>query len=81
MATETHIVPLMVGDPVQAKRISDILLAEYGVYVQPINYPTVPRGTERLRFTPGPAHDEAMMRELAGALVEIWDRLELRQAA
>jgi 5-aminolevulinate synthase len=81
MATETHIVPVMVGDPVKAKRISDILLAEYGVYVQPINYPTVPRGTERLRFTPGPAHTEKMMHELAGALVEIWDRLELRQAA
>jgi len=81
MPSTTHIVPLMVGDPIKAKRISDILLAEYGVYVQPINYPTVPRGTERLRFTPGPAHDEAMMRELAGALVEIWDRLELRLAA
>ena len=81
LAGETHIVPLMVGDPVKAKRISDILLAEYGVYVQPINYPTVPRGTERLRFTPGPAHDEAMMRELTQALVEIWGRLELRIAA
>ena len=80
---DTHIVPLMVGDPVKAKRISDILLAEYGVYVQPINYPTVPRGTERLRFTPGPTHDETMMRELTDALVEIWDRLELelRKAA
>ncbi|HEX7782578.1 MAG TPA: 5-aminolevulinate synthase [Sphingobium sp.] len=80
MPSTTHIVPLMVGDPVKAKRISDILLAEYGVYVQPINYPTVPRGTERLRFTPGPAHDESMMRDLVGALVEIWDRLELREA-
>ena len=81
LETETHIVPLMVGDPVRAKKISDILLAEYGVYVQPINYPTVPRGTERLRFTPGPSHDEAMMRELVNALVEIWSRLELRKAA
>jgi 5-aminolevulinate synthase len=81
MASTTHIVPLMVGCPIKAKRISDILLAEYGCYVQPINFPTVPRGTERLRFTPGPSHSEDMMRELTGALVEIWDRLELREAA
>ena len=81
MDTTTHIVPLMVGDPIKAKRISDILLAEYGVYVQPINYPTVPRGTERLRFTPGPAHTPVMMRELTEALVEIWSRMELRKAA
>lgn len=80
MMSNTHIVPLMVGDPVKAKKISDTLLAEYGVYVQPINYPTVPRGTERLRFTPGPQHDETMMRELTGALVEIWERFELRVA-
>ncbi len=79
MPSTTHIVPLMVGDPVRAKRISDILLAEYGVYVQPINYPTVPRGTERLRFTPGPAHTAAMMRDLTAALSEIWQRLALEQ--
>jgi 5-aminolevulinate synthase len=81
MPSTTHIVPLMVGDPVKAKKVSDILLAEYGVYVQPINYPTVPRGTERLRFTPGPAHSEAMMRELVDALVEIWGRMEMKLAA
>ena len=81
MPSTTHIVPLMVGDPVKAKRVSDILLAEYGVYVQPINFPTVPRGTERLRFTPSPAHSEQMMRDLTAALVEIWDRMEMRLAA
>jgi len=81
METATHIVPLMVGDPVKAKRASDILLAEYGVYVQPINYPTVPRGTERLRFTPGPSHTPEMMRELVRALVEIWGRMEMKLAA
>ncbi|VWX57163.1 5-aminolevulinate synthase [Sphingorhabdus sp. 109] len=80
MDSTTHIVPLQVGDPVKAKKISDILLAEYGVYVQPINYPTVPRGTERLRFTPGPAHSEAMMVDLTKALVEIWSRMDLERA-
>jgi 5-aminolevulinate synthase len=66
---------------VRAKKISDILLAEYGVYVQPINYPTVPRGTERLRFTPGPAHTPAMMTDLTHALTEIWSRMARKQAA
>ena len=79
MDSVTHIVPLLVGCPVKAKRISDILLAEYGLYVQPINYPTVPRGSERLRFTPSPNHSEAMIDELVGALIEIWSRLELER--
>ncbi len=81
MPSATHIVPLLVGCPIKAKQISDILLAEYGLYVQPINFPTVPRGTERLRFTPGPHHSAEMMDELVAALVEIWSRLELRKAA
>jgi len=81
MPSVTHIVPLLIGCPVKAKRISDILLAEYGLYVQPINFPTVPRGTERLRFTPGPTHSADMMDELTGALVEILGREELRAAA
>ena len=79
--SSTHIVPLLVGCPIRTKQISDILLAEYGLYVQPINFPTVPRGTERLRFTPGPSHTPEMMDELVKALVEIWSRLELRKAA
>jgi 5-aminolevulinate synthase len=71
----------MVGDPIKAKKVSDILLAEYGVYVQPINYPTVPRGTERLRLTATPFHDDALMDRLVEALVDVWGRLELSKAA
>jgi 5-aminolevulinate synthase len=75
----THIVPLMVGDPVKCQAISDRLIEDFGIYAQPINYPTVPRGEERLRFTPGPLHTDAMMNELMQALEIVWDEFELKR--
>jgi 5-aminolevulinate synthase len=77
MMNETHIVPVFVGDPEKCKEATDILLAEHGIYIQPINYPTVPKGAERLRITPSPYHDDALIDALAEALVEVWERLEL----
>jgi 5-aminolevulinate synthase len=77
MLSDTHIVPVVVGDPEKCKAASDLLLADHGIYIQPINYPTVARGTERLRITPTPFHEDGLIDRLAEALVDTWERLDL----
>jgi 5-aminolevulinate synthase len=77
MHNDTHIVPLFVGEPDKCKEATDLLLQDHGIYIQPINYPTVPKGSERLRITPSPYHDDVLIDRLAEALVDVWERLGL----
>ena len=81
MKSDSHILPLFIGNPVQAKTVSDLLLSDYNIYAQPINYPTVPKGEERLRISPSPVHTEQMIDDFVGAAHQIWNKLGLRLLA
>ncbi|MBR3371389.1 MAG: 5-aminolevulinate synthase [Rhodobacteraceae bacterium] len=80
MQNDSHIIPVMIGDPVKCRMISDILMHDWGIYVQPINYPTVPKGTERLRITPGPMHTDADIDHLVMALAALWKQCAISHA-
>jgi 5-aminolevulinate synthase len=76
----SHIIPVMIKDPVKCRQLADILMQDFGIYVQPINYPTVPKGTERLRFTPSPLHSDADIEHLVHALTVLWKRCAISHA-
>ena len=78
--SDTHIVPVMIGDPEMARMASDHLSKEYDIFVQHINFPTVPKGTERLRITPGPFHTDEMMEKLVDGLCDVFDKLDIKRS-
>ncbi|WP_229754842.1 aminotransferase class I/II-fold pyridoxal phosphate-dependent enzyme, partial [Mameliella alba] len=80
LANDSHIIPVMIKDPVKCRMLADILMRDWGIYVQPINYPTVPKGTERLRFTPGPLHSDADIDHLVEALTVLWKQCAIAHA-